>query len=145
MQSKEHNQHGKERQQKTCVVCGQYPDESQKYKKWLREVNTGATGIWTDIDLIKVLKRRKGEYQPVAITDLTYAKNHEPAYLNAIKNRWFSRDDQGKIFQGIAGAMGVPAYLVAYGQGKVSVLDIMQPEEWVEYTLEEWAERINQL
>lgn len=138
------NQHGKE-VQTACPTCGQHPDESKKYKSWLRTVNTGATGVWTDIDLIKVQARPKGQYVPKAITDLTFAKSHSKGYLSAITDRWFKRDSQGKIFQGLASALNVPAYLVAYGEGQVSTLDIVDPDRWETYDLDEWAERVNSL
>lgn len=138
------NQHGKARQT-ACPECGQHIDESQKYKDWVRSVNDGIGGIWIDLDLVKV-KADDGQYHVCAITDLTYAKSHSPAYLKAISERWFDRDHQGRIFQGVSAQMGVTALLVAYGQGKVSVLDINDPDAgWFTYSLDEWAERVNKL
>lgn len=147
MITKETNDYGKTVQQDTCSSCGQHTDHSQKYKDWVRRVNKGHTGVWTDLDLIKIVKRQKeGVYQVTAITDLTFAKSHKPSYLDAICDRWFSRDEQGKMFQGISQQLGVPAYLVAYGDNQVSVLDINDPEVgWTTYQLDQWEEVINTL
>lgn len=141
-----HNNLGKARQVKTCNECGQHIDESQRYKDWVRGVNTGDNGVWIDLDLIKVRSRTSGEYVVAAITDLTYAQTHNLPYLNAITTRWFERDHQGKIFQGVSAQLGVPAFLVAYGQNMISVLDINDPDAgWHTMTLDIWAERVNEL
>ena len=143
---KQKGQYGKFRQNEVCDKCGQYPNEAQKYEDWVRKVNTGSNGVFVDVDLVKVKKRDNGVYKASAITDITFAKTHDIAYLNAIAGRWFQRDDQGKIFQGLSAQLGVDAYLVAYGQGKVSVLDINDPDAgWTPYELDEWARIINDL
>lgn len=120
------------------------PDPSQDYKDWVRSVNTGKNGYWLDIDLIKV-RERNGQIYPVAITDLTYAKSHSDAYLNAIKRRWFERDSQGKTFQDMAAFFGIPCFLVAYGDGKVSVLDVNRPDGWIRYTADQWGKVVDEL
>lgn len=144
MQEKQNNEHGKDEQTDRCPHCNQTVDRSQDYKRWVRTVNTGKNGYWVDIDLLKV-HERNGQTLPVAITDITYAKSHAPAYLAAIQKRWFQRDSQGQTFRDLAAFFGVPCYLVAFGQGSVSVLDVLNPQEWDHYSLEEWGQKVDEL
>lgn len=144
MQDKILSKHGKAVQTPKCPTCHQTVDKAQFYKDWIRETSTGKNGYWLDIDLIKVAER-DGQIYPKVITDLTFAKSHEPAYLEAIRQRWFERDAQGTTFRDMAAFFGVPCYLVAYSQDKVSVLDVMSPDGWITYSYDEWGKEIEKL
>ena len=120
-------------------------DRSLPYRNWLRTVSTN--GFFIDIDFIK-WKTINGEILPVAITDLTRCDSETvgQGYLDAITNRLFIRDQQGKLLETLGRLLKVPVYLILF-QKDMQWLHVysFQKKIWKEYTPTEWAQFLYEL
>jgi len=120
-------------------------DRSLIYRDWLRTVPVD--GWFLDIDFIK-FKKVEGEIKPVAITELTRCDKPQigQGYLDAIIDRFFVRDSQGKTIQNVADKLGVPAYLVLFNKEMKWIwVFSFQKKEWREFTPQTWAEYLKKL
>jgi len=110
-------------------------DRSLIYRNWLRTVDTN--GFWMDLDLIKYRKNDGGVPLPVAITEITRTDKEEvgSSYLEAIIDRIFNRDSQGKILETLGKLLGVPVYLVLFPKSmKWLQVFSFQKKEWRNFT-----------
>lgn len=130
--------------QKDFQRQGDKEDRELPYKLWLRK-NKTSNGFFTDIDMF-YLRKVDGLTRPAAITELTRIDSDSvPAqrYLDAITDRYFNRDTQGKTVQSIGNILQVPVYLVLYPIN-ITWLYVFSfqkkrwklfspPEKWIEY------------
>jgi len=120
-------------------------DRSLVYRDWLRTIPTD--GFFMDLDMIK-FKTINDHPTPVAITELTRCDKERvgQSYLQAIIDRWYSRDRQADVIKRLAILLEVPAYLVCFHKDMQWLwVWSFRKEEWREFTGDEWAGFLNDL
>jgi hypothetical protein len=121
-------------------------DRSLQYKDWLRTVETN--GYFLDIDLVK-FRFKDGNVVPIVITELTRCDSETPVgqgYLDAIINRYFFRDMQGKTIQTLSDMLQVPAYLVVFAKNMTWLyVYSFRAQQWKLFTPDEWQEFLRTL
>ncbi len=130
--------------QKDFQRNGDNEDRSLIYRQWLRAVDCG---YFLDVDLIK-WKFNAGVPVPAAITDLTRTDREEvgAGYLEAIIDRIFNRDSQGKMLQTMAKLLKIPAYLVLFPKNMMWVWVLsFQNKKWKYFKIKDWMSFLRQL
>lgn len=120
-------------------------DRALIYKDFLRTIPTN--GFFLDVDFLK-FRYVDGEIKPVAITELTRCdyETVNQNYLNAIHERVFIRDLQGKTISIIANLLNVPAYLVLFQKDLLwFYVWSFRKQIWKYFTKEEYIKWITQL
>ena len=127
-------------------------DRSLVYRDWRREaVAKGKkrdTCYTSDLDQVEYVIH-KGEVFPVAILELTrydmeetdMAAHSWAKYRQAVLERYFVRDAQGKFIQKISSLLQVPAYIVLFQKNLTSfwLFDVNdQKALWIHKTPEEY-------
>jgi hypothetical protein len=91
--------------------------QERDYRIWHRR-QLGPEYVMTDIDIVEWVGGRKPEL--VSLVDVTRADAHisvTKRYRDAILERYFLRDIQGRFLYQVAEVTGLPAILVLYRQG----------------------------
>lgn len=120
-------------------------DRSLVYRDWLRTIPVD--GFFMDLDMIK-FKNIDGVPTPVAVTELTRCDREEitEAYLDAIEDRWFHRDNQASVILSVASKLEVPAYLVCFQKDlKWMWVFSFRIRGWKKFSPKEWAEFLDVL
>lgn len=116
-------------------------DRSLGYKNWLRTIKD-SNGFPLDVDMIK-WKNKDGKFVPTAITEITRCDSESvgKGYLDAITQRFFVRDSQGKVIRELSKLLNVPAYLILYQKDMLWMwVYSFQKDGWKLFSPDQWAE-----
>jgi len=118
----------------------------QPYLDWHRNLK----GLYMlDVDSIE-WRFKKGIMTPVAVIEITRVDNDKIVtrkYLDAIIERFFKRDMQGKATLHVANALSCPAFITLFKEdcSMFYVYNLTDAEYWVKYTPAEYTGFLEQL
>lgn len=122
-------------------------DRAKVYRDWHRKLRADLS--MSDVDTIE-WRRRDGALMPVAVIELTRTDDelkNEAGYLQAILDRFESRDMQAETTIKVATALNVPAYITLFhiGLEKFWVYSLTRQKKWKFFTKAEYIKFLENL